>query len=87
MSVGGGAEEAWRLEGVGAPHDIALVAAPVPAEGNGERSLAVLVAECKLADNGLRKYIFVPVGTPEHVHADVCVCGCVWALSWGVVGP
>ncbi|KAA6418001.1 MAG: peptidylglycine alpha-amidating monooxygenase [Trebouxia sp. A1-2] len=61
--VGGGPEETWRLEGVGAPHDIALAASPMPVQGTGERTLAVFVAETKPAGSMLRKFLFVPQGT------------------------
>lgn len=60
---GGGAEETWRLEGVGAPHDIALGASPMPVEGTGDRTLAVFIAETKPTDSLLRKFLFVPKGT------------------------
>ncbi|DBA66998.1 TPA: hypothetical protein ACH3X2_002106 [Trebouxia sp. C0005] len=62
-ATGGGPEETWRLEGVGAPHDIALAASPMPVQGTGERTLAVFVAETKPAGSMLRKFLFVPQGT------------------------
>jgi len=68
-ATGGGAEETWQLEGVGAPHDIALAASPMPIEGTGDRTLALFVAETKPADSMLRKYLFVPRGTALLKHA------------------
>ncbi|KAL0044814.1 hypothetical protein WJX82_010409 [Trebouxia sp. C0006] len=62
-ATGGGPEETWRLEGVGAPHDIALAASPMPVKGTGERTLALFVAETKPAGSMLRKFLFVPQGT------------------------
>ena len=61
-AAGGGAEETWRLEGVGAPHDIAVTASPMPVRGTGDRALALFVAETKPSDSWLRKYLFVPPG-------------------------
>jgi len=75
--TGGGPEETWRLEGVGAPHDIALAASPMPVQGTGERTLAVFVAETKPAGSMLRKFLFVPQG---HSHAlAACIVAC-WRL-------
>lgn len=62
-ATGGGPEETWQLEGLGAPHDIALAASPMPVQGTGERTLAVFVAETKPAGSMLRKFLFVPQGT------------------------
>ena len=53
----------WRVEGgVGAPHDFALAAAPMPAHGTGDRALAVFIAETKATGSQLRKFIFLPEG-------------------------
>ena len=60
--TGGGAEESWRLEGVGAPHDIALAASPMPIEGTGDRTIAVYVAETKPVGSRLLKFLFLPQG-------------------------
>lgn len=61
-SAGGGAEETWRLEGIGAPHDIAVTASPMPVRGTGDRAIALFVAETKPSDSWLRKFLFVPPG-------------------------
>ena len=60
--AGGGAQQTWRLEGAGAPHDFAVAAAPMPVRGAGDRALALYVAETKPAFSSLRKYLFVPHG-------------------------
>ena len=62
VPAGGGAQETWRIEGAGAPHDIAVAAAPMPVRGTGDRALALFVAETKPRDSWLRKYLFVPLG-------------------------
>eukprot|EP00887_Chlorella_sp_A99_P001399 scaffold8.g1399.t1 len=53
----------WDVPGVEAPHDLALVPAPLSFTGAGERLLAVLVAETR--DKGrslLHKLVFAPRG-------------------------
>lgn len=60
--AGGGAQQTWRLEGAGGPHDIAVAAAPMPVRGTGDRALALFVAETKPSYSSLRKYLFVPTG-------------------------
>lgn len=55
-------EVAWKLEGVDAPHDLALVAAPLRL-ATAERPLAVLVAETRPKDSKLHKFILLPKGS------------------------
>ena len=55
-------EDVWRAEGVQAPHDFALTAAPTPSKGNGDRAVAVLVAETRMRGSSLRKFILLPEG-------------------------
>lgn len=83
--TGGGPEETWRLEGVGAPHDIALAASPMPVQGTGERTLAVFVAETKPAGSMLRKFLFIPQGSLSRTCCLYCAC---WQLilAWGGFG-
>ena len=51
----------WRLEGVEAPHDVALVAAPLRLAGR-ERPLAVLVGETRPSGSRLHKFLLLPPG-------------------------
>ena len=55
-------EDIWRADGVQTPHDIALTAAPTPHKGNGDRAVAVLIAETRMRGSSLRKYILLPEG-------------------------
>ena len=56
----------WQLEGAQAPHDMALVAAPLRLAGR-ERPLAVLVAETRESGSRLLKYLLLPPGQCVHV--------------------
>ena len=60
-------EDVWRAEGVQTPHDIALTAAPTPSKGNGDRAVAVLIAETRMRGSSLRKFILLPEGTWWHL--------------------
>ncbi len=84
--TGGGPEETWRLEGVGAPHDIALAASPMPVQGTGERTLAVFVAETKPAGSMLRKFLFVPQGHSHALAACIVHAGASFWLGMGAYG-
>ena len=65
----------WRVEGgVGAPHDFALAAAPMPAHGTGDRALAVYIAETQAAGSELRKFIFLPEGQLSLLCCTVLGC-------------
>ena len=55
-------EDVWLAEGVQTPHDIALTAAPTPSKGNGDRAVAVLIAETRMRGSSLRKFILLPEG-------------------------
>ena len=57
----------WEVKGVGAPHDLALTAAPLEVTGPGERALAVYISETREAGSSLRKFILLPSG------AGICV--------------
>ncbi|KAK9800913.1 hypothetical protein WJX73_010392 [Symbiochloris irregularis] len=52
----------WQLQGAQAPHDFALVAAPVRLAGR-ERPLAVVVAESRPQGSRLLKYLLMPPGS------------------------
>ena len=52
----------WQLEGVVAPHDLTISAAPVRITGAGERVLAFYVAETRSASSLLRKFILLHRG-------------------------
>lgn len=52
----------WRLEGVQAPHDLALVAAPVRLAGQ-ERPVAVIVGESRPSGSRLLKFLLLPAGS------------------------
>lgn len=64
-SAGQGVEESWGLEGVDAPHDLAVVAAPVRLAG-ADRPLALLVGETRPSGSRLHKFILVPAGALLH---------------------
>ena len=84
--AGGGPVETWRLEGVGAPHDIALAASPMPVKGTGERTLALFVAETKPAGSMLRKFLFVPQGHSHPLAACIMHAGSSFWLGMGLCG-
>ena len=84
--AGGGPEETWRLEGVGAPHDIALAASPMPVKGTGERTLALFVAETKPAGSMLRKFLFVPQGHSHPLAACIMHAGSSFWLGMILCG-
>ena len=84
--AGGGPEETWRLEGVGAPHDIALAASPMPVKGTGERTLALFVAETKPAGSMLRKFLFIPQGHSHPLAACIMHAGSSFWLEMGLCG-
>jgi len=52
-----------ELPGVKAPHDLAVVAAPMRLAGT-ERPVAVLVAETRESGSRLHKFILLPQGAP-----------------------
>ena len=52
----------WQLEGVGAPHDLTISAAPLRITGSGERVLAIYVAETRPAGSQLHKFILLNHG-------------------------
>eukprot|EP00884_Botryococcus_braunii_P000484 jgi/Botrbrau1/10436/Bobra.0133s0043.1 len=58
---GGGVEAAWKAEGVEAPHDLALVAAPIRL-AVADRPLAVLIGETRPKGSLLHKFILLPAG-------------------------
>ena len=74
------------MEGVGAPHDIALAASPMPVKGTGERTLAVFVAETKPAGSMLRKFLFVPQGHSRALAACIMHAGSSFWLGMGLCG-
>ena len=81
-------EDVWRAEGVQTPHDFALTAAPTPSKGNGDRAVAVLIAETRLRGSSLRKFILLPEGdggtsdpAPETEMQGFCLQEDLLALS------
>ena len=56
-----GVGQAVALAGVEAPHDLAVVAAPVRLAGS-ERPVAVLVAETRASGSRLHKFFLLPQG-------------------------
>ena len=74
------------MEGLGAPHDIALAASPMPVQGTGERTLAVFVAETKPAGSMLRKFLFVPQGHSHPLAACIMHAGSSFWLGMGLCG-
>ena len=63
----------WQLEGVVAPHDFTISAAPVRITGAGERVLAFHVAETRPAGSLLHKFILVHEGGPCDIR-EVAIC-------------
>ncbi len=61
--AGNGIDQKWELEGVEAPHDLAVIAAPVRLAGS-DRPLAVLIGETRQSGSLLHKFILLPQGTP-----------------------
>lgn len=57
-------ERKWEVKGVGAPHDLALTAAPLEITGAGERALAVYISETRESGSSLRKFVLLPDGAP-----------------------
>ena len=74
------------MDGVGAPHDIAVAASPMPVKGTGERTLAVFVAETKPAGSMLRKFLFVPQGHSRTFAACIMHAGSSFWLGMGLCG-
>ncbi|KAK9814322.1 hypothetical protein WJX72_004044 [[Myrmecia] bisecta] len=58
-----GVETAWLIEGVQAPHAIAITAAPVHYAGTHERPLALFVSETLPSGSRLVKYTLLPEGS------------------------
>lgn len=56
-----GIDEKWTLDGVNAPHDLTVIAAPLRLAGS-ERPLAVLIGETQASDSHLHKFILMPSG-------------------------
>ena len=56
-----GVGQVMALPGVQAPHDLAVLAAPVRLAGK-ERPVAVLVAETRASGSRLHKFILLPQG-------------------------
>ena len=59
--AGDGVDQRWELEGVEAPHDLTIIAAPIRLAGS-DRPLAVLVGETRQSDSRLHKFILLPSG-------------------------
>lgn len=61
LLAGNGVDQKWELEGVEAPHDLSIIAAPIRLSGS-DRPLAVLVGETRQSGSRLHKYILLPNG-------------------------
>lgn len=70
LHAGNGIDQKWEIEGANAPHDLAILAAPVRLAGS-DRPLAVIVGETRQSDSHLQKYILLPYG--ELMDTDVVV--------------
>jgi len=55
-------ENAWKLEGLDAPHDMEIVPAPLAVTAAGERLLSVLVAETAPSGSTVKKFVISPDG-------------------------
>ncbi len=58
----GSVQSVWDAPGVDAPHDFALVAAPLAVSGTGERMLGLAIAETRPSGSAVRRLTFVPSG-------------------------
>lgn len=61
---------AWAVPEVQAPHDMAVVAAPMRLAGK-ERPIALLIGETRPTESRLQKYILLPEGGPFPSAAEV----------------
>ena len=69
LHAGNGIDQKWEIEGANAPHDLAILAAPVRLAGS-DRPLAVVVGETRQSDSHLQKYILLPYGEFFGDHHD-----------------
>lgn len=58
---------AWPVPDVQAPHDMAVIAAPMRLAGK-ERPVALLIGETRPSSSRLQKYILLPEGVPPSLH-------------------
>ena len=65
-------DQRWTLEGVEAPHDLTVIAAPIRWAGS-ERPLAFLVGETRLSGSQLHKFVLKAEGMPPNTHARFLV--------------
>ena len=61
MSAADGVAFKWSLPGVQAPHDMAVVAAPLRL-AEADRPVAFLIAETRASGSKLHKFILLPDG-------------------------
>ena len=90
VGAAGKVAAAWAVPGVEAPHDMAVIAAPVRLAGK-ERPIALLIGETRPSGSRLQKYIVLPQGVSPHFLSPLRLGQCthtvmffhfMWGSRW-----